>query len=58
MSIKSSKLQSCNVQARSGLNDIEQFSQYQFFEDNGFSCGSIDNSMDLSWDASIVIGLS
>ena len=43
MSIKSSKLQSC---------------QYQFFEDNGFSCGSIDNSMDLSWDATIVIGLS
>ena len=58
MSIKSSKLQSCNVQVRSVLNDIEHFSQYQFFEANGLSCGSIDDSKDLSWDAIIVIGLS
>ena len=56
MSIKSSKLHSCNVQLRSGLNDIEQFSQYWFFEANGLSCGSIDYSMYLSLDAIIVTG--
>ena len=58
MSIKSSKVQSCNVQERSGLNNIEHLSQYWFFEANGLSCGNIDNSMDLSWDSIIVIGLS